>query len=359
MIKHASLGLIFASSLWIGSFSSLFSSSAGQNTSVLTASTFGLLLLARLMLGVFIFTLANSNKKRKWIIGLALSLVLVFLTSQTSHSSAVAENTWLSISSDLIHQLAGYFWLSGIVLLSLICGKIGDKELSKELGKKFAETSFLALVIVALTGFFLAIIHLKALENLWITQYGISLVVKTALFLVIVALGYFKRNKIENALERLIEFLSKPIKRFTQGNRELGQIALLFLLLFLSVSFLTSLSPPLAAASQSFFSEQKQAGKAVIGLTITPFQKGENKFLVNTTQENGTALDNVKSVFIIFSYKDKDLGDQIIPMDSTGNGSYAVKGNFLALAGNWIANVKVIRINAYDEEASFALTVRD
>ena len=115
----------------------------------------------------------------------------------------------LSGKVNAVHVLAASTWLGTLLVLTLagIRGLIRSPasgsqraELVADLVNSFSPLALTASAIVAITGATTAWLHLKRISALWTTSYGIALLVKLALVLVVVMLGAWNWKRVRPSL---------------------------------------------------------------------------------------------------------------------------------------------------------------
>jgi uncharacterized membrane protein len=108
-----------------------------------------------------------------------------------------------------VHVLAASTWLGTLLVLTLvgIRGLIrrhssgGQRaELVADLVNSFSPLALTASAIVAITGSTTAWLHLKRISALWTTSYGITLMVKLVLVLIVVVLGAWNWKLVRPSL---------------------------------------------------------------------------------------------------------------------------------------------------------------
>ena len=81
---------------------------------------------------------------------------------------------------------------------------------------------------------------------------------------------------------------------------------------------------------------------------ISPNKVGQNTFNLSTSYTNGTAVENIRNVFLEFNNPTKNLGPIADTMDKINSGKYSSVGNYLSQNGTWEIKVTVQRIGDYD-----------
>src|SRR5262249_34562139 len=132
------------------------------------------------------------------------ALALLPIPSVAGH--ALDPGQWprpLEVAADVLHVGAAAVWIGGLLALAVALAR-ASRRLSPEQRPRFTAVlvprlSSLALVsvlVIAATGLIRALSELSAVSQLWSTGYGRALLVKTALLLAVVALGWVNRSRL-------------------------------------------------------------------------------------------------------------------------------------------------------------------
>jgi methionine-rich copper-binding protein CopC len=92
---------------------------------------------------------------------------------------------------------------------------------------------------------------------------------------------------------------------------------------------------------------------------ISPFYSGINNNFTVSLSDSGKAPTNVKTVFLIFSNRQAELGPISAELAKIGDGVYSGSGGYLSQPGEWEVKVVVQRTNAYDLNRSFSFGVKN
>ncbi|MDF0681892.1 MAG: copper resistance protein CopC [Candidatus Nitrosocosmicus sp.] len=96
----------------------------------------------------------------------------------------------------------------------------------------------------------------------------------------------------------------------------------------------------------------------ILTFEISPNKAGQNTFNLSATHTNGTAVENIKNVFLEFNNPTKNLGPIVDTMDKINSGKYSSIGNYLSQNGTWEIKVTVQRIGDYDINQQFDVKVK-
>jgi len=157
--------------------------------------------LAMLALAFVGFALVRSAPSFGWTLAAITVVITVLQPLYTGRNVAGKVNA--------VHVLAASTWLGTLLVLTLIGirGLIRSTapgaqraELVADLVNSFSPLALTASAIVAITGGTTAWLHLKRVSALWTTSYGIALMVKLGLVLIVVVLGAWNWKRVRPSL---------------------------------------------------------------------------------------------------------------------------------------------------------------
>ena len=124
---------------------------------------------------------------RRWVVPPVV--VALAALAFDGHASQVASADG-AIFVDIVHVLSAGMWAGGILVLATLFppGGWGGEE-GRALLARFGRVAFLAFAITALTGALRATAEVRALSDLWTTEYGLVLSAKMAGVAVMVAMS--------------------------------------------------------------------------------------------------------------------------------------------------------------------------
>jgi copper transport protein len=113
------------------------------------------------------------------------ALALLALPTLAGHASAPGPSHRLSVPSDLVHVLGASIWIGGVFSLVALVPRARRSDAVR----RFAPIALAAVAALGVTGVLRAVGELNAVSQLWATSYGRAILVKTAIFAVILALA--------------------------------------------------------------------------------------------------------------------------------------------------------------------------
>ena len=134
----------------------------------------------------------------------------------------------LEVVDDVVHVAAASVWLGGLLALGLALRSGAERG---ELLRRFSNIAVVSVAVLAVTGVVRALAELHSVSQLWTTGYGRTLVVKTALLLALVGIGWVNRYRLV------------PRLRVAALRRNVVAELVLFAGLVVAVALLTDLRP--------------------------------------------------------------------------------------------------------------------
>ena len=93
---------------------------------------------------------------------------------------------------------------------------------------------------------------------------------------------------------------------------------------------------------------------------ISPFYSGiNNNFTVSLSDSDEKVPTNIKTVLLIFSNKQAELGPISAELPKVGEGEYSGSGGYLSQPGEWEVKMIVQRNEAYDLNHSFTFNIKN
>lgn len=96
----------------------------------------------------------------------------------------------------------------------------------------------------------------------------------------------------------------------------------------------------------------------ILQFDISPFKAGQNTFNLSASHVNGTAVDNIRDVYLEFKNPIKDLGPIVDTMEKIDSGKYSLVGNYISQNGNWEVKLTVQRMGEYDINHQFNIEIQ-
>src|SRR4051794_21215542 len=133
----------------------------------------------------------------------ACSLALLAAPTLSGHSLDRNQPRGLAPLVDLAHAASAAVWIGGLLALVYVLPREPDEHARATAVRRFSTSALIAVVVLGLTGLGRALTELSAVSQLWSTSYGRILLVKTALFLPLLGLGWLNRSLLIAMFARL------------------------------------------------------------------------------------------------------------------------------------------------------------
>ena len=261
--------------------------------------------------------------------GAAASMWVDVAASHAGAQAPVAVN----LLAQWAHIIAGGVWIGG--LLALIVAVRGQpSEVKGRAVRRFSTTAGVAIVVVALTGAFRAVIEVGSIGQLFSTAFGVLILVKVGLFVALAALGAINRfGNVPHASTAL-----RGLRRVASTEVVIGTAVVL------AAAALVNVAPPVASAAatatvqatQLMVSGSDFATTVKVRLTVSPGTAGFNEFTVRVTDYNTGQAVHASSVQLEFTQPLRpQLGQSTLTLKRRSDGTFAARGGNLAVAGIW------------------------
>ena len=134
----------------------------------------------------------------------ACSVALVVVPTLSGHALD-RDQPWLfSVPIELGHAAAAAVWLGGLLaLVSVLPAAAASNEERTKVVRRFSTIALGSVVVLAISGLGRAVMELGAVSQIWSTPYGRVLIVKSALFVPLLALGWLNRTLLLGQFPRL------------------------------------------------------------------------------------------------------------------------------------------------------------
>lgn len=310
------------------------------------------------LLGLVLRPASLGLRPRRGIL-LALMLACAYLAiapALAGHAS-IESPTGVFFPSDVLHVLAASVWVGGIacllIALPAATRKLPPAQRSRLLLAALTRFSPLALgsvVAIALTGAIQAYIDVRSVDGLVHTAYGQIVLIKAALLLALIGLGWVNRERVIPMLGRVVRAGSSPGGVGVLARRAMrGELALM-LGVFVATATLIAYAPPIDAATGPF-SANTRIGPAEMELTVEPARAGPNTIhLYLIDARTGAQYTGSKELTVSASLPSKGIGPLPLKANVAGPGHYVLDSAVLSPGGTW--NLEVIdRVSEFEQHS--------
>ncbi|WP_181873188.1 copper resistance protein CopC [Fontibacillus phaseoli] len=325
-------------------------------------------LLLLLLLAGTTLLLTHSSQARRPLHGLGSLVVAgaaflfsqgLFLSKAFIGHAAAAEGKTLAIAADYLHLSSSSLWLGGLMAIAFLLpdavkrhipgdlssdvslqaaaeiGTDGDSPpdtrttLYWETVNRFSAMAAGCVAVLLLSGSYGALLHIPSLYALFHTGYGLALVAKIVLFLVMLGLA-------------LSGFIRGRRRRRPLGRAVWTELALGLVVLALA-ALLANLPPASTGGAAKSDQAQGQLETTVqgyrIALNVTPNRIGKNQFAIDVKDPSGTPLEDIEQVTLRLTSNEMDMGviEVVMPGGSQESGE-----SLITMGGSWNINVHIL-----------------
>lgn len=332
---------------------------AGLGLGDLVGTSLGTSLLLRgapLLVGgvVLAVLLRRRAPTRPGLVALGVVAAAAMLADTFESHAAASGAVAFNVAVQWVHVVASGIWLGALVALLIGLRGIRPGPESAATVRRFATSATLGIALVAATGVVRGLSEIGPWGNLVSTGYGLLLLGKSGLLIVIAGLGAVNHFRNVPAAGRTL----RPLRRF--GSSEL---VLASAILVLTAS-LVNLAPPGQVAAATSSPPTISASGADFGttlrirLTASPGTAGFNTFRATLNDyDTGAPLEG-RTVTLGFSLPERpDVGASQLTLKAAGDGVYQATGGNLSIEGTWRVTVQVSGSGS-STEVSLQLTIR-
>ncbi|WBB91025.1 copper resistance protein CopC [Verrucosispora sp. WMMC514] len=272
---------------------------------------------------------------------------------------------WLVVPADILHVSTAGVWLAGLVALPWTLSRSADLRAGAAVRtvSAFSRTAAVLVGLLGAAGLLLAWRILQSWEALWATSYGLALLTKVALTVVVLVVAAHNRFRL---VPRVVAADSDdgPAVAWRLLRRTVRLEAALLVGVVIATGFLVTQSPVTeptprpatdAAAGPIVVEAPLGSGRAVA--RFTPGEVGANAMELELVDAAGQPVVPVADPKLTVLLPAMDIGPLERTLASTGPGRYEAVVD-LPLAGSWVVQASV-RTSKYENPiARFTVDVR-
>jgi copper transport protein len=281
------------------------------------------------------------------ITGALLAAAAVLLIPGTTGHAAQTSPRGISVILDWLHLITGSVWLGGLVGLLILwvslptAGRVAGLSI---VVPRFSNVAFVAVFLLLGTGTWATVNHMPALDALWLTGYGVAILVKIGLLIAAMVLGAgnLLRTKPRLIAARDRPELGQPAARLLRRTIR-GETLLIACAVF-AAAVLSSLAPPppafalqnsaLANVGPGRVAETvKQAGY-VLQVLVSPNKAvAPDSFALRITKSGQPV--RAANVTLTFNHTEMQMPQQEYQLTETQPGLYSHAAPALVMVGKW------------------------
>jgi copper transport protein len=269
----------------------------------------------------------------------------MFVHAQAGHASTASSivSRWFNTSVQELHLMAVGVWVGGLVWLLIGTRGRADEERT-DIVRRFSWLAGIAVAVVAVTGVIRAIDELGGITEwgrLLSTSFGVTILVKTAIFGALLLLG--ARNRYVN-----VPSLGGAGDRFSSLRRTVTAEVLLAAGVLGAAGVLTQLPPASYASAQKTPAVRQVVAQGHdfattvrVRLVATPGAIGPNSFRATVLDFDTGRPVPASAVTLRFALPSHPGIESAIPLKKGPGGVWSGPGTALSMPGRWQVTVLV------------------
>ncbi len=131
------------------------------------------------------------------------AIVLLAAPTLSGHALDRDQPRGLAAVVDLAHSASAAVWFGGLLALVFVVPSAVDESERRAIARRFSTIALASVIVLGVTGLGRAITELSAVNQIWSTSYGRALMIKTALFVPLLGVGWVNRSLLAGAFARL------------------------------------------------------------------------------------------------------------------------------------------------------------
>ena len=317
-------------------------------------------------------------------VGQTLALYSLFLASvgfAIWGHSIEGPRTGLQIAADAVHAFAGAVWFGGLIALvvtvvsrrpprletnplrrnsTAICSpSTAHRKPVSGVAARFSLGALIATAALVLSGAILSWREVEVPSSLWSSSYGLTLLGKLAIGVVVLLTAWMVRRRLLPALLDV-----SPSSRDGDAIRSTSRIAaalrteVVGLTVVLAVTAVLVNLVPARTDGATRTAESLAAtpvdvtvpfGPALVNVTATPGRTGSNEIHVAFLDTSGRPADLAQSIEVVLELPEAGVGPLTAKAAPSGTGHFVITSQLLGAPGTWQVTV-VARMTEFDQE---------
>jgi putative copper resistance protein D len=165
------------------------------------------------------------GRKGVWSM-IPLSLLLLAAAVSASHAAARMDNRLLLATATAIHHLATASWIGAMPFLLISLARAESVEQARVMARRYSSMALLSVALLVLAGVYLAWSYVGTWNGLYGTSYGVLLLAKIYLLLLMLLMGVGNWLVVQRLNTDPQPLLAK-LRRFAEAEVGLGFTAIL------------------------------------------------------------------------------------------------------------------------------------
>lgn len=286
-----------------------------------------------------------------WAIPICILLGLMVVKSLNSHAAS-SQYKEIAIVSNFLHLLAASLWVGGIAAIVFILSAYHKEKRDHDQGwvvyweaiRRFTPWALVSGAILLFTGLFNSTLLVSTLHSLSHTDYGITVLVKVSLFIIMSLFGIF--HLVKSLLRQ-----RKQLKVTVGVEFSIGIVILIV------AALLTNLQPPLLAEAEPLRATKQLDSGYEVTLSISPNAVGVNTLDIHVKDQNGKPATDVEQIIVTVSGVGMNMEKPPFSVPAVSPGDFEAVGRYFTMAGEWNIHVRGVTTSSKSFNIEFLTTV--
>ena len=272
-------------------------------------------------------------------VGAALAIGLAVTWSVADHAGTGSQVA-LALPADMLHLLSMATWIGGLAALAAsvlgpqVAGIDDDERL--KLVRRFSTTAFAAVCVLGATGIYQGWRQVRHWDLLFDTDYGRMLIIKSSIFLVLLALGFLARRILAATSPDLAR-----LRRSVAAEFGLAVVVLAVTALLVESQPAAETAPKAGPVTASTpFDTGSVNGTGTVTVTLDPARVGPEQVQISVLDKTGKA-ESVPEVDASLALPAQQLGPIKVDLKTAGPGHYTASNVLVPMTGTWQVIVTV------------------
>ncbi len=292
------------------------------------------------------------------VTGALLAAAGVLLIPGTAGHAAQTSPRGISVILDWLHLITGSLWLGGLMGLLVLWFSLSAASRVTSLSvvvPRFSNVALGSVLLLLGTGTWATINHMPAIDALWLTGYGVAILVKVGLLIAAMALG---AGNLLRAKPRLVAARERPelgVGAARGLRRTISAEAFLIAGAVFAAAVLSSLGPPppafalqnsaLASVGPGRVAETVHKGGYVLQVLVSPNKAVEPDSFALRITRHGQPVRHA-NVTLTFNHTEMQMPQQEYQLTETHPGLYSRAAPALVMVGKWALAFQIAPSNA-------------
>jgi copper resistance protein D len=176
---------------------------------------------AAALLAIALFLCARIGTSKSIAAMIPLSLLLLIATVSTSHAAGRMDHRLSLGIATAVHHLGTAAWIGAMPFLLVSLGRATTTEEATVMARRYSTLAIFSVVLLVLAGIYMSWFYVGTWQGLYGTSYGVLLLAKIYLLLVVIAMGA-GNWKIVQQLNTDPQPLLTRLRRFAEAEIGLG-----------------------------------------------------------------------------------------------------------------------------------------